>query len=476
MRLRSFIYLLLIVLAVSGQARAGSILDLALADILKFESTETSSTLTKLLTAKENQINCAYTFENAITNNNLTLGSLDSEIDITITDQLPGEQSSLNLNYLKNNSLAKGNYSEASFDLSSQANTIKLNYATKVNKYFDLALGVNQYSNADYDFVANPGYNYGLKFNLRDRLLLGYEVKQDNLGTLARFYYDGDWALYPTFGKSNTGELNCSLLLGERLNIKFKNQTAATSPQDLAAADQGRLEGLGHATEVQAKYSLADQVSLQGIIGQAKSDQGVKFYDDGQKFVYLQADRTSYYSNLDLSWAVNQLNFSLGVMGSVVDIASRGKIFAENIPDILSNLDNVEKAADSNSQILTSGCRFAARAPINQRLSWSGDLQLLATNLEGDTNIWNTWFFGMIKKLDQTYAMPFKKAYYSVAKVGLKYQVDQDFEINYALKQLIPLYVEKAEQADPSENISSSPDSGSTSGGGIHTLSLAYLF
>lgn len=375
------------------------------------------------------KIDSSFEFENAISSSDLTLINADSQLNVI----LPVEKGIFGVSVHRNNSQFRASYSGGGIDLSAQSDIVNVLYGIQLTPYLDLGVGLNQYRNDSLDQGQNLGYSYEIKISPSEIFSIGYGSEKNYTGIQARIEHDNARYEYPAFGTISQQRIDLSTSFDLNQNIKFS-----------------------------------------GLLGRKNLDQNVNMYDDEHRVAYLMNDQVNLFGKLGFAWQLRGIGFSLDVSRSSIDLASRGSLFAENLPDMLSNIDNIDKAADLKAQIATNGLHLGISGPLSERVAFTTKFSYLSMLFEGDANIWNSWFFGAVRQLEGNYVSPFKRVNFIVGDLGLKYKLHEELEINYAFKQLIPVSVEGAEESGDSRG--GDIGGGTSSGGNTQMVSMTYYF
>ncbi|MBU0672744.1 MAG: hypothetical protein KJ732_06950 [Candidatus Margulisbacteria bacterium] len=405
------------------------------------------------------------------------MNNADSKLKVVLPlgNSLLVEEGIIGLSVHGNRAQFQANYNDNGLDLSDRSDTVSFLYGARLSKYFDMAIGLSQHHNPD--LLADPrlGFSYELKVAPSEIFAVGYGNEKISANNLTKLRYDGNWFEYPSFGILNTQRIDLSARLGKGFGVKLKHQQEKMEPDQTASLNQGSIYEKGERVEIEACYDLNGQAKLQGLFGRENNGQDVKYYEDGSRFAYAQTDSSNIFSSLGMSWRLKDFDAEFSVSRSEIDLSGRGSLYSEKLPDVISNVDNIDKVADLDSRITTNGCHFGLKGALSDRVAFNGKLSYLSMLLDGDANIWNSWFFGAVKQLENNYAAPFKQADLLMGEIGLKYLLDDEMEAGYTFKQLVPVSVENSAAGDDSD-YGSIDDSGVSSGGSRHTVSLTYYF
>jgi hypothetical protein len=367
------------------------------------------------------KIDYAYEYENTIDSSNLVLNNADSRFNLVLPlgDHLLAEKGVVGVSVYGNDSQFQADYDEGELDLSSCSNMVRFQYGARLSDYLDVGVGVSQYRDPSIGPDRNLGQSYEIKITPSQNLAIEFQ----------------SLAEYPAAG----------MLDRQRINLS-------------------------------ACYEISKKVEFHGLLGKGRSGQDARFYEDGSEIAYLHADRDNLFGKVGLAWQLPALDIALDFSRSVSDFSSRGKIFAENSPDMISNVDDVEQSYDLAASLVMNGCHLGLKRALSDRLSLKTDLRYFALLVEGDANIWNGWFFGAVKDLQGNYPSPIRRVDFVEAGLGFKYALQEELEFNYTFKQLIPVAVDRVEEEVGGEAGDYVSDSSPASGGNTQMVSLTCYF
>jgi hypothetical protein len=178
---------------------------------------------------------------------------------------------------------------------------------------------------------------------------------------------------------------------------------------------------------------------------------------------------------MELIWQPGKIEMTLGFSRSLIDLSSQGATYSSYLPDMLSNVLSVDKTVDVKSKVAIDGGHLGLKGKLTDRILLEGNLRYLTAFLNGDINLWNSFFFGIIKKFDQAHIIPGVKVNLVVGDAGIKYSLGNNVELSYIFKQVVPVAVEGLVNEKKGEGTETS-DLGMVSGGNTQRFSLAYYF
>ena len=471
----------MILLTLAPAAYGIPFLKATLEDIASLGEVEESALLqpTKLIGAERHRIDYSYEHQNTISGSNLVLNNADSQFSLVLPleENLLGEKDALGIFVYGNNSQFQADHNLGGFDSSGQSDIVRFLYGVRLTDYLDVGVGVSQYRNPELNLDRGLGHNYEIRLSPSEAFEIGYGSERLRTANLTRIDYDGSWCEYPAFGISSKQRVDLAAWLGSKLNLRVKHEQEKIEPYQTDLYSQGRIYDLGRTSEINTTYSLNHNLKFKGRVGIRNIGQDIKFYEGDHKFAFILSERESLFGRLGMAWRLQNMDLSFDLSSSSMDLASRGGFLSENLPDMISNVDNIDKTADAQAKIFTKGCHFGLSSPLSDRLAFKGKLSYLSMLLKGDANVWSNWFFGIIRQLDESYIAPIKKADILVGKIGLKYLIHDELEANYTITQLIPLSVEESELSGGDRDEEIAVSGGETSSGGTtQVFSLTYYF
>jgi hypothetical protein len=171
------------------------------------------------------------------------------------------------------------------------------------------------------------------------------------------------------------------------------------------------------------------------------------------------------------------MDLKLDLLASATNLYSSGGLFGIGVPDLILGGESVDKAGDLAVKIKSGGIRVGMEKAIGSKLKLKTDLSYLKLLFEGDVKTWNSWFFGMVRKLDSEYTLPIDSADVLAGGLGVQYVLNKNCELNYSFNQLIPLAVTKKEAGGTNVDVHAEASSGSViSGGNTQTFAVAWHF
>jgi len=454
----------------ASKAHGIPFLKATLEDIASLGEAEESGLLqpTKLIGAERHSIDYSYEHQNTISGSNLVLNNADSQFSLVfpLEKQLIGEKDALGIFVCGNNSQFQADNDLGGFDSSGQSDIVRFLYGVRLTDHLEVGAGVSQYRNPGLNLDRGLGHNYEIRLSPSEAFEIGYGSERLRTANLTRIDYDGSWCEYPAFGISSKQRVDLCAWFGSRLNLRVRHEQEKIEPYQTELYSQGEIYDLGRTSEINTTYSFNPDVKFKGQVGTRNIGQDMRFYEGDHKFAFILSERESLFGRLGLAWRLQNMDLSFDLSSSSMDLSSRGGYLSENLPDMISNVDNIDKTADAQAKISTRGCHFGLSRPLSDRLAFKGKLSYLSMLLEGDANVWNSWFFGMIRQLEENYVTPIKRADLLVGKVGLRYLIHDELEANYAITQLIPLSVEESGQSSEDGDEGIAISGGETSSGG----------
>lgn len=471
--------LMLIVLTLAPGAFGVLFLKETIEDIATLGEAEKSVFLqpTKLIGAERHSIDYSYEYQDTISASNLVLHNTHSQINLVLPlkEQLIGEKDVLGIFVYGNNSQFQADYNAGGFDSSGQSDIVRFLYGVRLTDYLDAGVGVSQYRNPELNLDRGLGYSYEIRLSPSKSFEIGYGSERLRTANLTRIDYDGSWSEYPAHGISSRQRMDISAWFGNRLNLELKHQQEQIDPYSTDLLNESHIYGLNKTTEIKTTYNLNEDFKFKGLLGWKDIGQDIKYYEEDRKFAFIQGGSLNHFGSVGMAWRLQDIDLSFDLSNSSIDLNSRGAYFSENLPDIISNVDNLDKTADAQATISTSGCHFGLSGPLSERLAYKGKFSYLSMIFEGDANVWNGLFFGIVRQLEESYVAPVTKADLLEGELGLKYLIHDELEANYTFKQIIPLSVEEVFEGSGSADGDFAEGSAS-SGGSTHLVSLTYYF
>jgi hypothetical protein len=352
---------------------------------------------------------------------------------------------------------------------------VRFLYGARLTDYLDVGVGINQSRQLDLNADRDLGYSYEIRVNPIKTFSIEYGSERADTGTMASIGNDGSWSKYLAFGSIDKHKVNLSVWFGERFNLELRRQAEKVEPRPTVLSSYGAVHDAGEKTEIVTTCDLNPKLKLVGKLGERYNEQGIKIYDQRNEFAYIQTNRADLFGALGIVGRLQSFDFSLNLFRSVIDFSGQGKTFSEYLPDMISNVDNIDKSMDLGSKMAINGCQLSLNRAISERLTLKGDFRYFSMLFDGDANMWNSFFFGAVKQLDQNYAAPAKRVDFVLGGFGLKYALKEELELNYTFRQLIPVLVEGPAQSPGNAGSDFSNDS-IASGGNTQVFSLAYYF
>ncbi len=327
---------------------------------------------------------------------------------------------------------------QTSVDLNSGSNSVGLFYASRLNDYLDIGIGVNQ-SNAAADYNRNPGFSCGVRISPLKAVEVEYSHETIRSGNIASVGYGGEI---------------------------FTSQSGGVQDNNL-----------GDRTEMAVTFKAGSKIKFRGLIGKNDREQSVMIDPGDDRYSYIRLGRGVVYGSAGIEYNYNKFDVNLDLISSATNLSSAGGLFGVASADLVLDEDSIDKTADLASNIKATGCRIGVANSANDRLRIKTDLSYFKVLFDGDARTWNSWFFGMVQKLDTEYVAPIDSADVLVGSFGAKYAINDSFDINYSIKQLVPIAVGRKELAGNDDSVNVEGASGSAiSGGSIQTFGVACYF
>jgi hypothetical protein len=325
-----------------------------------------------------------------------------------------------------------------SFDMSSGSSLVQLFYATRLNDYLDVGIGVNQ-SHAATDYTQGPGFSWGVRVSPLKTLAIecGQEIIRS--GNTAKVSFDGELFL--------------------------------------SQAKEGQDNNLRDRAEIAVVFRPDSTFKFCGIMGRNSCEQSVTIDPGDDRYFYAKMGRGTAYSSFGVEYHNSKVGINLDLISSTTNLSSAGGLFGVASPDLVLDGGSIDKTADMASSIRAAGCRIGLASQANDRFKIKTDLSYFKMLFDGSARIWNSWFFGMVQKLDTEYIVPIESADVLMGSFSAKYAINESFGISYSFQQLVPIAVVKKELTGNNDGRDIGSFSGpAVSGGNIQTFSVACYF
>lgn len=409
-------------------------------EMVGLEESANSSLLSlpTLLAAERNEISYSYNYTNSLNSGNAVINNARSQVDLL----LPLEQ--------------KGGLA------------ISANMADAFSR-----LGLNQYNFAWRDKTSSVALFYGAR--LTDHLDVGAGVSQDRINVLSHINDSVETTPYPIDSRRNSFKLFLGTSFGERLKFNICNNRAgvSSSPND---SGSGNITDTKENSELMFSFNFNDKTRLKGKYGWGEGKQGWQLFNQGALFSDVFVSEVSSWGSLGAEWQVggNIAEFNFITAGSA--LSGQGSLYAQNLPNLLSNVSNVDKSANLDGKLRLGGCQFGFSGGLIGKLRLETNWQYLMVLMEGDADVWNKLFFGAISQLENSYLSPASKIDCITGNIGLRYPLSDLLEISYKYNQLIPIRVEGNNFVSTGDGTAPLSGSSNVSGGNIQTLAVKCFF
>ncbi|MFH1386449.1 MAG: hypothetical protein ABIH50_02130 [bacterium] len=410
-------FVLLFVLVITPAAFGTTILKAVLEDLFVWDGT-ISSDVNYIDQNKSAKANCSFEQNNIVKSEAINLNDASSSVNVCLPIENGGfiGKSALEISSLKGTSTISLNKDGKNFNFSGKNNSLNLSYNTQLSNYFAVGMGVTQDQNAVLERGKNLGYHYFM------------DVRPD-----------------------------------KHLAIKYSNYN-------------DDLYGHGEKFEIENNRSINDKVVFLGKIGRKCDIRGFNIYDQNNNSAYYGSDSRNYFGVVGAAFKYQGYDVIFNLGRCEVSLQGSGSTIFENSPELLASVGNVNKQVDLDSKMSVNGCHLGLKRMIFDRLTLDSGLDYINMSLDGKTNIWNSFFFGMANMLDQSLAFPYRRIDYAQFKMGLTFKINETMELNYSFKQIVPVLAEKDEQGGGVGGPTGLTTGSTISGGNTQTFSLAYLF
>ena len=321
---------------------------------------------------------------------------------------------------------------EASLNLSGNSNLVSIFYAVSLADFLDVGLGVNQNNNG-LD-ARMTGIDSCVRFSPSKSLSIEYNAFKSGLINSAKIEYGQDIFAAPANG--------------EQLN-----------------------------NSVSIFYESSSNLKFTGLFENNNCQQDANMVVSDERYTYVCVGRDTAFGSIGVVLGDDQLNFKCDLLASETKLASSSGIFASMSPDMVLDGESIDKTADLSLRMAARGLRLGVNKAINDRVKLGFDFSFLKLIFAGDAKVWDSFFFGLVRKLDSAYAAPLESADVATIDLGARYQISRDSELKYSFKQLIPISVvnKGPSGTDSNSNYDVVSDS-AMSGGNTQTLAMTWYF
>ena len=421
------IILVLILFILSPGSYGLQLLDGLLEDALIFEAS--SPRLAGYLETERGTAGSAFRSNNMVNGRDININN--SSLRFYSILPLAEKKSALIVSSENNNSHFSAVQDPAALDITGGSNLVSLFYAARLNDRLDVGLGVNQAKN-EQENGRDLGFSYRIRFSPLQSLAIEYGAENSRLGNTATIGYGQDRFISPADGTQN---------------------------MEMVAVN----------------YKPADKFGFRGVLGKSGHEQSIGMNATDDRYTYARLDREAVYGSIGVEVNRDRLDLNFDLLASATDLNSSGGLFGFISPDLVLDGESIDKTADLAARVRAGGMRVGTERSVSDRLKFKADLSYLKLLFDGDAKTWNSWFFGMVRKLDSESALPVDSADVLAGGLGVKYMLNNNCEINYSFKQLIPIAVVKRESG-ANDSYSEINVGSAVSGGNTQTFAVAWYF
>ena len=166
------------------------------------------------------------------------------------------------------------------------------------------------------------------------------------------FYDDGDVVVTT---RSQKGEGVANLSEAKRQEYQFRSDSIAAGetvanavllvgifvPFPLNVLSAVAATTLTYQAALAASYLLADQLQFQAMLGRSEGGQDITYYNTRREFAGLEMSRRNTFGKVGLSLIDRNFKVAVEVSRALIDLSGQGGLFSENLPDLISDIDNV---------------------------------------------------------------------------------------------------------------------------------------
>jgi len=417
-----------------------------------------------------------YERENTITSPSLIASDINSGLTFIAPFSLFSRDSMVAVSANQNLSQLMGHFDQLNFDFGSNSNTLNVGYASKINQKLEIGVAASQFRNPYLLPDRSLALSYEMKMAISNLLGISYGNEKQDLGSIAKINYDGSQYDFPLFSLTGNEKFGIDLCPNSKLVLQAVYEKRTTQPEKTSSVNQGDLSNFGESGYLSVSYQKTPMAKFYGSIHKGFSENEILLFNNQARFAYLRALSSDLLVNVGISINLKKCILDIGYSNSSINLSGSGKAYNESLPDGWQSMFSTDKLAEFDSKFSSNSCNISLIASLTPKVEFNGNLQYFALRPTGDVNIWNSMFYGMIKKLEGNYVLPYKRIDFLFGGIDLKYKFAPKYEFVYSFKQLIPISIDNPANGSRNSFLGANNDIDSGNSGSVQTISLSYRY